>query len=114
MENIQKYFKNKNIMDLSELKKINGSRQVLKDIVRGCFFYNMGYLTNCAIPTQKINFLSEYSIRKISAIIKIQRMWRGANLRKKIKDVARKNFIINRAAVKIQRWYRNLARFHRQ
>lgn len=38
-------------MDLNELKKVSGSKQLLKDIVRGVYFYNMGYLTNCEVPT---------------------------------------------------------------
>lgn len=41
-------------------------------------------------------------------------MWRGVNLRSKIRDAARKNYILNRATVKIQRWFRNLAWNHRK
>lgn len=103
-------------MELSELLKIsgNGNKQLLRDIVRGVYFYNMGYLTNCVVPVQKINILSEYSIKRVTAILRIQRMWRGANLRKKIMKIARKNYLNTRAAAKIQRWYRNLSINHRK
>jgi hypothetical protein len=41
-------------------------------------------------------------------------MWRGASFRKKVMELARKNYLKNRAAVKIQRWYRNLPSSHRK
>lgn len=41
-------------------------------------------------------------------------MWRGFILRKRIKNTIKVNFIQNRAAKKIQRWYRNLPWNHRR
>jgi hypothetical protein len=42
------------------LKKVcgNGNKQLLRDIVRGVYFYNMGFLTNGNAPPKKINILS--------------------------------------------------------
>ena len=101
-------------MDLGELKKVCGSKQLLKDIVRGVYFYNMGYLTNCDLPTHKIDILSDYSIKKMTAILKIQKVWRGISFRRRIMRTAKANYRISRAAVKIQRWFRNLQWNHRK
>ena len=103
-------------MELGELLIVNGNgnKQLMRDIVRGIYFYNMGYLTNCTAPTQKINMLSQYCIKRTTAILRIQKMWRGASFRKKVMQIARKNYLKNRAAVKIQRWYRNLPSSHRK
>lgn len=114
MENIKKSLISKKNMDLNELKKIKGSKQLLKDIVRGVYFYNMGYLTNCNTPTGKINILSDYSIKRTTAILKIQRVWRGISFRRKIMKTAKANYRLSRAAVKIQRWFRNLQWNHRR
>lgn len=101
-------------MNLSELVQINGSFQVLKDLVRLIYFYNMGYLTEGTAPSLKINFLSEFSINKMSSILKIQKMWRSRSLRKKLSKVIKLNFTRQRAAMKIQRWYRSLSWNHRR
>ena len=48
-----------------------------QDVVRGVYFYNVGYFTNGQIPHLKINVFSEYFIKKMSAIVRIQKCWRG-------------------------------------
>ena len=56
-----------------------------QDIVRGIYFYNNGYFTNGEIPVIKINVFSEHFIKKMSAIVRIQKCWRGYQERKHIK-----------------------------
>lgn len=58
MKSIDKSFQMRDQVNLGELKKFSGDKQTIKDAVRGIYFYNMGYLTNCVAPTQKINILS--------------------------------------------------------
>jgi hypothetical protein len=41
-------------------------------------------------------------------------MWRGSHLRRKIREFAKQNYLRNRAATKIQRWFRNLRLNHRK
>lgn len=103
----------KDKLNLSELKKVSGNKEVLMDIIRGVYFYNTGYLTKSKIPTKKINILSQYCIKKISYVIKIQKAWKGVRLRRKLSQILKDIYTRQRAAIKIQRWIRNLSVKHR-
>ena len=114
MKKIDQNFMKNRKNNLSELTEIIASPNVLKDVVRGIFFYNLGHLTGGNRPEKKIDSLSQFHIRKISSVLTIQRLWKGYLLRKKMKKTLSEKYTQSRAVVKIQRWLRGLRWKHRR
>jgi hypothetical protein len=96
------------------MKICRGTVGMLRDLVRGVYFYNSGYLTKSVVPALKVSLLTEFSMKRISSVLTIQRVWRGVMTRKKLKGIVNDLFTKQRASVKIQRWLRNLPYSHRK
>ena len=86
MKKIDEDFQNNRKTNLSELTEVIAPYNILKDVARGVYFYNLGHLTEGKKPEGKIDLLSEYFIRKVSSALTIQRIWKGYCLRKRMKE----------------------------
>ena len=86
MKKIDEDFQNNRKTNLSELTEVVGPVNILRDVARGIYFYNLGHLTEGKRPDKKIDILSEYFIRKVSSVLTIQRIWKGYCLRKRMKE----------------------------
>ena len=102
-------------LSFEELVKVSGEDvRMRRDIARGVYFFNQGYFTNNEVPFIKINLLSENFIKITSAIIRIQRVWKGFKVRRSLKQELTSEYTRQRAACRIQRWFRNLKFSHRK
>lgn len=88
MNKIYSNFLSSRKTNLSELSYVGGDQKMLRDVVRGVYFYNLGHLTGSRKPENKIEILSESHIKKVCAAQVIQRIWRGYSLRKNFKQKA--------------------------
>ena len=106
----------KRMIALEELIRFEGSQLLLRDIVRGVYFYNTGRLNGGSSPenNERINVFTEFSLKKIASVTKIQKVWRGYSYRKK-KEVHLKVLLkFQRAAIIIQRWVRKLPTYRKK
>lgn len=101
----------KKLIGLNQLIKIQGSQVLLKDIVRGIYFFNTGRLQSPNQNNLRINILTQYSLKKIVSVTKIQKIWRGYSFRKKNSYHFKAILKAQRAAIIIQRWFRRLPHY---
>ncbi len=108
------YINNKNKYSLEELVKVEGTANLLKNIVRAIYFFNTRGFKGSHRSLERIQFFSEATLRRISSAIKIQKVWRGFNFRKKNEHYLKLILKMQRAATIIQRWFRRLPTIKRK
>jgi len=81
---------------------------MLKDIVKNIFLFNTGALPDCEVKNKRIQIFSEAMLDRGASAVKIQKVWRGYQLRKKHEKYLRSILKMQRAAIRIQRWVRRL------
>jgi hypothetical protein len=104
----------KRMIALEELIRFEGSQLLLKDIVRGVYFFNTGRLDGGNPESERIHVFTEFSLRKVASVTKIQKVWRGYCYRKKNEEHVKVLLKFQRAAIIIQRWVRRLPTYRKK